>query len=171
MATNSSKAHIIITMEGKQAVDVMAALQKQAQTTRAEIDAMEKAGKTSDPSYAKKVQELNSMQRAINSNRTAYVDLDKVVKNLSGTTLRELQRAAKEAKKQMQNMSADDPRLTKLMAQYRAIDNQIGRITGQWQRQDGAIRSVMKRLAAYVGIYGVFNMLKSKFSDIVMQQV
>ena len=44
MATNSSKAHIIITMEGKQAVDVMAALQKQAQTTRAEIDAMEKAG-------------------------------------------------------------------------------------------------------------------------------
>ena len=171
MATNSSKAHIIITMEGKQAVDVMAALQKQAQTTRAEIDAMEKAGKTSDPSYAKKVQELNSMQRAINANRTAYVDLDKVVKNLSGTTLRELQRAAKEAKKQMQNMSADDPRLTKLMAQYRAIDNQIGRITGQWQRQDGAIRSVMKRLAAYVGIYGVFNMLKSKVTDMVKKNV
>ena len=52
--------------------------------------------------------------------------------------------------------------LSRLQAQYTAIDNQIGELTGQWRRQDGAIMSVIKRLTAYVSVYGGFNMVTNQ---------
>ena len=52
--------------------------------------------------------------------------------------------------------------LARLQAQYTAIDNRIGEVTGQWRRQDGAIMSVIKRLTAYVSVYGGFNMVTNQ---------
>lgn len=168
---NTSTAHVVISMEGQQAVNLMKALQNQVKRTRQELEAMERAGQMDTDDYKNKQKELQSMERAIRANRTAYIDLDKIVKNLSGTTLGQLQKALKECRKQMQNLSADDPKMKKLVAQYRAIDNQIGQITGQWRRQDGAIKSVIKRLTAYVSVYGAFNFIKNQLSSIVKENL
>ena len=140
MARNTSTAHVVITMDGKQAVDMIKGLQKQIQATRKELDQMQQAGiGPDDPQYKKKLDELKAMQKAVNQNKTAYIDLDQVVKELNKTTLAQLQRSLKECRKQMNNLTADDPRMKKLIQQYQQIDNQIGKITGQWKRQDGAI--------------------------------
>lgn len=163
---NTSTAHIVITMEGKGAQNVMKVLQQQAQAVRKELEAMEKAGQMDTDDYKKKIDELKALERAVNQNKTAYINLDSVVKNLNKTTLRDLQRSLKECRKQMQNLTADDPKMKKLMAQYRAIDNQIGQITGQWKRQDGAIKSVFHRLLAYVSLYGTFNFVTGQIKQI-----
>lgn len=168
---NTSTAHVVISMEGQQAVNLMKALQAQAKRTRQELEAMERAGQTDTQDYRDRTKELQSMERAIRANRTAYIDLDKVVKNLGGQTLGQLQKALKECRKQMQNLTADDPKMKRLQAQYRAIDNQIGQITGQWKRQDGAIKSVIKRLAAYVSIYSGFNFIKNQVSSMVTENL
>lgn len=152
-------------MEGQAAINVMNAIQQKAKDVRRELDALENAGLTDTDQYRDKVKELNALQRAVNQNRTAYIDLNHVVANLEKTTLRNLQRALKECRKQMQNLTADDPKMKKLQAQYRAIDNQIGKITGQWKRQDGAIMSVIKRLTAYVSVYGAFNLAKNQLTQ------
>lgn len=164
---NTSTAHVVISMEGQQAINLMQAMQRQAKQTRKELELMEQTGNAHTPEYKEKKKDLESMERAIRANRTAYIDLDKTVQNLSKTTLGQLQKALKECRKQMQNLTADDPKMKKLIAQYRAIDNQIGQITGQWRRQDGAISSVIKRLTAYVSVYGVFNMLKNSITSVV----
>ena len=169
--SNTSTAHIVITMEGKGAQNVMKALQQQAQGVRKELEAMEKAGQIDTDDYKDKIKELKSLERAIGQNKTAYIDLDKVVKTLNKTTLRDLQRSLKECRKQMQNLTADDPKMKKLMAQYRAIDNQIGKITGQYKRQEGAIVSVAKRLASYVSIYGAFNFITGQIRDVTARNV
>ena len=168
---NTSTAHVVISMEGQQAVNLMKALQNQVKRTRQELEAMERAGRMDTDDYKNKQKELQSMERAVRTNRTAYIDLDKIVKNLSGTTLGRLQKALKECRKQMQNLSADDPEMKKLVAQYRAIDNQIGSITGQWKRQDGAIKSIIKLLTAYVSVYGAFNFIKNQLSSIVKENL
>ena len=169
--SNTSTAHVVISMEGQQAVNLMQAIQRQAKNTRKELEAIERAGQIDTDDYKEKKKDLESMERAIRANRTAYIDLDKTVKELNKTTLGQLQKALKECRKQMQNLTADDPKMKKLIAQYRAIDNQIGQITGQWRRQDGAIGSVIKRLTPYVSVYGGFNLIKNALSSVAQKNL
>ena len=172
MARNTSTAHVVITMDGKQAVDLMKGLQKQIKDTRKELEEMEKAGiGPDDKQYKKKLDELKAMEKAARQNESAYIDLQKIVDNLSGQTLNKLTKALKEVRKQMNNVTADSPRMKQLIAQYQAIDNQIGKITGQWKRQDGAILSVIKRLSAYISVYGGFNMLTGQLSTIISRNL
>lgn len=172
---NTSTAHVVITMEGKQAHHVMNMLKEQVAKTRKELEQMEKTmakgGAVDLKAYEKKAEDLKTMERAVKQNKNAYIDLDRTVKNLSGTTLRDLQKNLKECRKQMQNLTADDPKMKKLVAQYRAIDNQIGQITGQWKRQDGAIKQVAARLAAYVSVYGAFNFIKNKIQSLTKENL
>lgn len=156
---NTSTAHVVITMEGKQALDFMKQLQQQAQRVRDELQQMEQTGQQGTDGYNKKVEELRSMERAIQQNRSAYIDLNQVVNNLQNTSLLKLQKALKEVRKQMYALDPEKlaregrkyrQELARLQAQYTAIDNQIGQVTGQWRRQDGSTMSVIKRLTAYV---------------------
>ena len=98
---NTSTAHVVITMEGKQALDFMKQLQQQAQRVRDELQQMEQTGQQGTDGYNKKVEELRSMERAIQQNRSAYIDLNQVVNNLQNTSLLKLQKALKEVRKQM----------------------------------------------------------------------
>lgn len=172
MARNTSTAHVVITMDGKQAKDMIAGLQKQIKQTRDELDQMQQIGiGPDDKQYQKKLDELKAMQKAVNQNKTAYIDLDKIVNELNKTTLAQLQRALKECRKQMNNLTADDPRMDNLIKKYQQIDNQIGKITGQWKRQDGAILSVIKRLTAYVSVYGGFNFITGQLQNIAKRNL
>lgn len=172
MARNTSTAHVVITMDGKQAVDMIKGLQKQIQATRKDLEEMQQNGiGPDDAQYKKKLDELKAMQKAVNQNKTAYIDLDQVVKELNKTTLAQLQRSLKECRKQMNNLTADDPRMKKLIQQYQQIDNQIGKITGQWKRQDGAILSVVKRLTAYVSVYGSFNFISGLLQNVLQKNL
>lgn len=172
---NTSTAHVVITMEGKQALDFMKQLQQQAQRVRDELQQMEQTGQQGTDGYNKKVEELRSMERAIQQNRSAYIDLNQVVNNLQNTSLLKLQKALKEVRKQMYALDPERlaregrnyrQELARLQAQYTAIDNQIGQVTGQWRRQDGAIMSVIKRLTAYVSVYGGFNLVTNQLSKV-----
>ena len=172
---NTSTAHVVITMEGKQALDFMKQLQQQAQRVRDELQQMEQTGQQGTDGYNKKVEELRSMERAIQQNRSAYIDLNQVVNNLQNTSLLKLQKALKEVRKQMYALDPEKlaregrnyrQELARLQAQYTAIDNQIGQVTGQWRRQDGAIMSVIKRLTAYVSVYGGFNLVTNQLSKV-----
>lgn len=172
---NTSTAHVVITMEGKQALDFMKQLQQQAQRVRDELQQMEQTGQQGTDGYNKKVEELRSMERAIQQNRSAYIDLNQVVNNLQNTSLLKLQKALKEVRKQMYALDPERlaregrnyrQELARLQAQYTAIDNQIGQVTGQWRRQDGAIMSVIKRLTAYVSAYGGFNLVTNQLSKV-----
>lgn len=172
MARNTSTAHVVITMDGKQAVDMIKGLQKQIQATRKDLEEMQQNGiGPDDAQYKKKLDELKAMQKAVNQNKTAYIDLDQVVKELNKTTLAQLQRSLKECRKQMNNLTADDPRMKKLIQQYQQIDNQIGKITGQWKRQDGAILSVVKRLSAYVSVYGSYNFISGLLQNVLQKNL
>lgn len=172
MARNTSTAHVVITMDSKQAVDMMKVLQRQSQQLRKELDEMQSMGLgPEDKQYKQKLDEFKAVEKAIRNNRTAYIDLDQVVKELNKTTLRKLQDSLKQCRKEMNNLTADDPKMKKLIQQYQQIDNQIGKITGQWKRQDGAILSVIKRLTAYVSVYGGFNFITGQLQNIAQRNL
>lgn len=172
MARNTSTAHVVITMDSKQAVDMMKVLQRQSQQLRKELDEMQSMGLgPDDKQYKQKLDEFKAVNKAIRSNKTAYIDLDEVVKELSNTTLRKLQDSLAQCRKEMKDLTADDPKMKKLIQQYQQIDNQIGKITGQWKRQDGAILSVVKRLTAYVSVYGSFNFISGLLQNVLQKNL
>lgn len=177
---NTSTAHVVITMEGKQALDHMKMLRNQAISLRGELEAMEKVGMQDTDQYKTKVEDLKRTERAIRQNKSAYIDLNDAVNNLSKHSLAYLQKALKETRKRM---NALDPaalakaggdynkELAKLSAQYRTLDNYIGKVTGQWKRQDGAIMSVVKRLASYVTVYSGFNAIVGGLRNITQKNL
>ena len=164
-ANNPSTAHVVITMSGQQAVNYMQTLAKKAEETRQELEKMAAAGQMDTTDYKFKVQELKKMDRAVQQNKSAYIDLNETVNNLSKHSLGYLQKALAETRKRMNALNPKEQgskyreELSRLAAQYRTIDNYVGKLTGQWKRQDGAIMSVVKRLSAYVGVYSGFNAL------------
>lgn len=172
---SSSSAHVIITMDGSQAKRVMDMLKAQAESLKASMEAMENAGEVDTDQYKEAASNLKSVETAIRQNVNAYINLDNIVKNLSGTSLRTLSKALREARRQMYALDPDKlaregknyrQELARLEAQYQAIDNRIGEVTGQWKRQDGAIMSVIKRLTAYVSVYGTFNLVKNQLAGV-----
>ena len=174
-ANNPSTAHIVITMAGQQAINYMSTLAKKAEETRAELEKMKAAGQVDTTEYKMAVQELKKMDRAVQQNKSAYIDLNETVNNLSKHSLGYLQKALAETRKRMKALNPKEvaerhgdynKELAKLASQYRTLDNYIGSLTGQWKRQDGAIMSVIKRLSAYVSVYGAFNLAKNQLSRV-----
>lgn len=180
MGSKTSTAHVVITMDGKQALDAMNSIQAKAKEVRKELEQMELSGQQGTDDYKKKHKELQMLERAIRQNRKAYIDLGDVVNNLEKTSLLKLQKALKETRRQMNALDPDElarkgknyrTELHKLQVIYQKIDNQIGEVTGQWKRQDGAIMSVIKRLTAYVAVYGSFNFIKNQLSSMVSKNL
>lgn len=153
----------------------MKQLRNQAQSVRSELQQMERAGMQDTDSYQEKVGDLKRLERAIQQNKAAYVDLNDVVNNLSKHSLAYLQKMLRETRRRMNALNPEEvakrhgdynKELAELAANYRIIDDRIGKLTGQWKRQDGAIRSVLERLGAYVGIYGAYNLATEKLTRV-----
>lgn len=179
-ANNPSTAHVVITMAGQQAVNYMETLAQKAQDVRKELEAMEQAGQMDTKEYKHKVEELKQMQRAVNQNKSAYIDLNETVNNLSKHSLAYLQKALAETRKRMNALNPKEvaeragdynKELAQLAAQYRTLDNYIGNLTGQWKRQDGAIMSVVRRLASYVTVYSGFNAIVGGLRNITQRNL
>ena len=180
MGSKTSTAHVVITMDGKQALDAMNSIQAKAKEVRKELEQMELSGQQGTYDYKKKHKELQMLERAIRQNHKAYIDLGDVVNKLEKTSLLKLQKALKETRRQMNALDPDElarkgknyrTELHKLQVIYQKIDNQIGEVTGQWKRQDGAIMSVIKRLTSYVLVYQGFGYIKNNLSSFISKNL
>ncbi len=181
MGKNStSTAHVVITMDGKQALDAMAIIKNRSKELRHELEQMERAGQIDTDDYKAKAKEHQMLERAVRQNKAAYIDLNNIVNELGKTSLLKLEKALKETRRQMYALDPEKlakegknyaTELNRLQVIYQKIDNQIGSITGQWRRQDGAIKSVIKRLTAYVSVYGGFNLIKNALSSVAQKNL
>lgn len=99
------------------------------------------------------------------------LDVNKILKELNKQDLATLTKAMRQVRDEMEHTAANSPKMKELAKQYQALDDQVSKITGSWQRQDGAITSVMRRLAAYVSVYGGFNLVTDRLRQIVTRNL
>ena len=96
--------------------------------------------------------------------------VEEVMKQLATTATRDLRRALQAAKRELESMSARDPRRTQLLSDLKKIQQQIDKNTGSVKKQQGAwgaLQTTLKNLTAYVGVFAMFNKIKSLLGDIV----
>ena len=112
---------------------------------------------------------MASMRDNIKKNRDEERRLGEVIKDLSGSKLRELKHALQEGKAALNKMSERDPRRAQLVNDLKKIQNQIDKNTGAIKKQQsawGSLGTTLKNLVAYAGIFAGFNKLKSLTEDV-----
>lgn len=135
MGNRVNRSHVVITMDGKHAQNVMDALRKQAESTAQSMSKMtelkpDKNQWTADENRAFRELEnqLKSINKAIRDNEKGFIDIDKVVANLATTSKQELLQALRATNKEMQKMSESSADLSKVKSQHEAITGQLKRL-------------------------------------------
>lgn len=166
MAT-AKKTQIVITANAAVAKKVMEELQQRIDGIKQKMAALDVTTKQGQREFKKLEKELVSYNSAVSQNVTNTERINKAMKNLSGTSLNELKRALSAAKSELGKMSASDKGLKQMQGNVKALQGQIDKLTGSVHKQGGAWQTALKNLTAYVGLFGAFNMLKSKLTEIL----
>lgn len=163
----AKKTQIVITANAAVAKKVMDELQQRIDGIKQKMAALDVTTKQGQREFKKLEKELVSYNSAVTQNITNTERIDKAMKNLSGTPLNELKRALSAAKSELGKMSASDKGLKQMQGNVNALQAQIDKLTGSVHKQGNAWQTALKNLTAYVGLFGAFNMIKSKLTDIL----
>ena len=166
MAT-AKKTQIVITANAAVAKKVMEELQQRIDGIKQKMAALDVTTKQGQREFNKLKKELVSYNSAVSQNITNEERVKHAIDNLSKTSLKDLRRALVAAKSELGKTFADDPNLKKRQQNVRTLQEQIDKLTGSVHKQGGAWSTAMKNLTAYVGLFGAFNMIKSKLTEIL----
>lgn len=122
------KSEVIITVNHNQAQKALDVMQEKLKRLQNSLNAMQ--DKTSEK--AKQVQkEIKDIKAVIGELSGNIEKVDKVLNNLSGSSLRQLNAALRQVKKEMSRVSSDSPKLDELRQKYKAITDQIKILQGE----------------------------------------
>lgn len=173
MASNTETARAIIDIDGKQAESELEKLKQDAKELR---EMLRKAQEANDLNLHKKVeQQLKANTSAQNQFKKAVFDTENVLKNLNGSTLRELNKTYSTLRTRMLNMkqTTDEERAaySKLQRDMVAVDAQRKKLTAGIRDHESSTSSLgmsvrslaggIGRLAAGLGVAtGAFELAK-----------
>lgn len=169
-------AHVVITANAKAAVEVMKMLKEQTDIYIQRLDtlrqkkqqgvALTKQEEKEAKELEKKIQALTTAQQ---KNEAEYRKLRDVMKNISGSTTKDLKRAYSELAKMLNNTTGEQVKrqelLRRKMQEVQAqIQKNTGAINGMSKAQSGfggSLQTTLKNLVAYAGVFTLFNRAKS----------
>ena len=166
MAT-AKKTQIVITANAAVAKKVMDELQQRIDAIKQKMQQLDVTTKQGQREYKKLEKELVSYNSAVSQNITNSERVRKAINNLSNTSLKELRRALVAAKSELGKTFENDPSLKKRQQDVKTLQAQIDKLTGAVNKHGSAWNTAAKNLVAYVGLFGAFNMIKQKITDVI----
>lgn len=127
------KTEVILTMNGKAAIQVLEALTEKARAVREEIDNLDKNA----PDYSKRKAGLEEVHKALLSAETDVIKgterLDHAIQNLSSTSLQNLRKALGDGRRQLQSLSEDELEEAEVIRKkMKLVGDEIRLIEGQY---------------------------------------
>ena len=168
MAT-AKKTQIVITANAAVAKKVMDELQQRIDVIKQKMAALDTTTKQGQREFRKLEKELVSYNSAVVQNVTNTERIKNAINNLSGTSLKELKRALSAAKSELGKMSSDSKGLKDMQHNIQTLQAQIDKVTGSVHKQGNAWSTALRNLTAYVGLFAVFNQLKSMLTGIIQK--
>lgn len=173
----AKKAEVIITCDASTVKQVLAGLNREMDKTkqrRQELQKMQEQGTKLTKTEQRELQQLIKYENALNEKtQKSEKDMRKfgeVMKDLSGSKLKDLKRALQEGKNALNKMSERDPGREKLVHDLKRIQQQIEKNTGAIKKQEsawGSLGTTLKNLVAYAFVFAGFNKLKGLFEDVI----
>lgn len=165
MANYSTTANVVVTVNGKQAQQMLQQCESRAEELRKKIDEAAKAG---DKVTMKKLQkELNAVNRQANQLRGSAASVEEILKKLDKATPKELNKALKELKRQLNGLERGTEAWDAQMEKIRAVRKEIkelnkemseaaedstlwDKFTGWFDKYKVALAGVVASLAGFV---------------------
>lgn len=166
MAT-AKKTQIVITANAAVAKKVMDELQQRIDAIKQKMQQLDVTTDKGKKEFNKLKKELVSYNSAVSQNITNSERVRKAINNLSNTSLKELRRALVAAKSELGKTFENDPSLKKRQQDVKTLQAQIDKLTGAVNKHGSAWNTAAKNLVAYVGLFGAFNMIKQKITDVI----
>ncbi len=155
-----TRREIYITCNGKSADDMLRTLTNHAAQLDAQIKKLIADGKGNTKECKELVSVSGQLHKQLKQNVSDTQMIDKVMRNLAGSTTAQLRKALQAVNREISRSSESSGKLPQLRKQMEALKAQIDKNTGAIHKQGGAWNTAMKNLTAYVGLFSVFNHIK-----------
>lgn len=141
---------------------------KGTNATKAEVAEMKKLTQE----LKKDEQAFRMYNSAVQKGIDSHVKLRNVMKDLSGSKLKDLKMAMRELQKMMQNVSNDTPKRAKVIqASMQKVQAQITKLTGETgkfgAKHSSVWQTAVRNITAYVGVFGSITALKRGFDEFI----
>ena len=167
MAGNNLKREIVITANGKGAESVLNVLKKHMKDLHDQMAQLEKDGKANTKEYRELQTTYKQLDQQTKQQTFEFERYDKVMRNLSGSSVRQLRQALKALKKEMELYSSDDPHLDILRNKIKAVQDQINEATGAVKEHGNSWKGALKGMVAFAAGFEVLDTLKDKLQQVI----
>ena len=162
-----TRREIYITCNGKSADDMLRTLTNHAAQLDAQIKKLIADGKGNTKECKELVSVHGQLSKQLKQNISNTQMIDKVMRNLAGSTTAQLRNALQAVRREMSRTSESSGKLPQLRKQMEAIKAQIDKNTGAIHKQGKSWNTAAKNLVAYVGLFGAFNQIKSLLTSVI----
>lgn len=132
---------------------------------------------------AQKIQQLPAGSKYVATLRRQYSMLEQTLKGTrmsqsalndilarskkGKASLDELRRAYKQLEEELNQINTKSKEFVEKQKSMKELKKNIDEVTGAAHKQGGAWSTAAKKLVAYVGLFGAFNMIKQKITDVI----
>lgn len=132
---------------------------------------------------AQKIQQLPAGSKYVATLRRQYAMLEQTLKGTrmsqsalndiltrskqGKASLDELRRAYKQLEEELNQLNTKSKEFADRQKSMKQLKKNIDEVTGAANKQGGAWQTALKNLTAYVGLFGAFNLLKTKLTDAI----
>ena len=145
----SNLAQVVITANATTAKRVLDELRLKAAQAKQQMQALADAGQQNSQAFKRAQKEFEAYNGAVARNISNTKRVDEAMRNLAGTTTRELKRALGAAKKEMENMAGNNPKLQQMRKNIAAIKAQIDKNNGSLRTHNSLWKNAAKNITAY----------------------
>lgn len=164
---STKQAQVVITANATTAKKVMDELKNKAKQCYNQMQQLAQTGQQNSKAFKMAEKEFNAYNNAIAHNISATKRVDEVMKNLAGTSTRDLKRALGAAKRELNEMAGNNPKLKQMQKNIAAIKNQIDKNNGSVRTHNSLWKNAVKNIIAYIGVFGAFNLVKTKLQGVI----
>ena len=162
-----TRREIYITCNGKSADDMIKVLTQHAADLDDRIEQLIADGKAE----TKECKELISVRKQLSAQLKTNISdtqlIDKVTKNLAGSSTKQLRAALAAVRREMERTSEEGGKLPQLRKQFEQLKSQIDKNTGAINNHGSAWQTAMEDLTAYVGMFTLFNKAKEMMTGVI----
>lgn len=164
---STKQAQVVITANATTAKKVMDELKNKAKQCYNQMQQLAQTGQQNSKAFKMAEKDFNAYNNAIAHNISATKRVDEVMKNLAGTSTRDLKRALGAAKRELNEMAGNNPKLKQMQKKIAAIKNQIDKNNGSVRTHNSLWKNAVKNITAYIGVFGAFNLIRSKLQGVI----
>lgn len=167
-------AKVVITLDGSRVEVGLDKIRQKTTQLVSEMNKLANEGKQNTKEYKDRIKAVNKLHKAEEDVVDVTKRISQYMKNLGNVATVDLRKAYKEGIQLREGFKGTDVELKKLNADLAAMKAQIDKNTGATNAMAkaqmgfvGSLKTTLKNLVAYAGVFAMFNRLKGLFTDMM----